>query len=74
MKENVESRITRLEERQAGLEKAQSRMWKRLESMDGHLLAIQKTLNKLFYIGIGISLMYLIQTIGFTEMLKKAIL
>ena len=78
---DLEMRVANLEkgqavqaERQTALEKQQGRMWKKLESMDEHLKAIQKTLNKLFYTGIGFALMYLFQTIGVAEVLKKMIL
>lgn len=77
----LDERVTRIEERQSGFEQEQSRMWKeqsriwkRLESMDDHLQGIQKTLNKIFYTAAGFGAMYVVQTVGLAEVLKKALL
>ena len=74
MAASTEERVAKLEERQEGLERAQSRMWKRLESMDDHLQAIQKTLNKIFYTALGLGFAYVAQEIGVVEVLRKVLL
>lgn len=72
--DKLEVRVAVLEEKQVALEKQQGRMWKKLESMDQHLSAIQKTLSKLLYIGTGMIVLYVAQSVGLAEVLKKMIL
>ncbi|MEZ5537622.1 MAG: hypothetical protein R3F02_18635 [Thiolinea sp.] len=72
--EDIKIRLVRLEERSSVLERDHGRMWKSLGKMDEHLQQIQKTLNSIRWIATGMGLLWLFQTFGAEEILKKMIL
>ena len=74
MSNELDVRVAVLEEKCIALDKSQARMWKNLVAMDEHLKDIQRTLNKIQWIATGMGLLWLLQTFGAEEVLKRMFL